>query len=85
MMKCANEYWRQPTFVLVDFFNFGPVIKSVDIFNKVQDPTGRKNVTTTILDNGLPSRRVSGSDRNAPVSNIPLAVAVGRLIRYYLN
>ncbi|KAF1954041.1 hypothetical protein CC80DRAFT_136381 [Byssothecium circinans] len=41
LLKCGNELRRQPTFVLVDFFNVGPAIKTVDIFNKVQHPVGR--------------------------------------------
>lgn len=58
--KCASEYTRQSTFVLVDFFNVGPAIESVDMFNRVV-PVGRRNVTTVAIDNGLPSRRVNGS------------------------
>jgi hypothetical protein len=65
IMKCAGEYRRQPTFVLVDFFNVGPAIKSVDVFNGVE-PVGRKNVTTKVIDNGLPSRRVNGSEIKVP-------------------
>jgi hypothetical protein len=72
--KCASEYMRQPTFVLVDFFNVGPAIESVDIFNGV-DPVGRRNVTTVVVDNGLPSRRVNGSGSKVVRSVFALVVA----------
>jgi hypothetical protein len=80
LKKCANEYWRQPMFVLIDFFNVGPAIQSVDIFNKVQNAVGRKNVTTEILDNELLSRRVSGSDGRTTYSTVAFAAAVADLI-----
>jgi len=72
--KCANEYTRQPTFVLVDFFNVGPAIDSVDIFNGV-DPVGRRNVTNVVIDNGLPSRRVNGSGKKTVSLILALEVA----------
>ncbi|KAH3904027.1 hypothetical protein HBI56_043010 [Parastagonospora nodorum] len=65
---------RQPTFVLVDFFNVGPAIESVDIFNGV-DPVGRRKVTTVVVDNGLPSRRVNESGSKAVRSVFALVVA----------
>lgn len=45
MKTCANEVGRQPTFVLVDFFDVGPAIKSVEIFNRIKTPDGRKHVS----------------------------------------
>jgi hypothetical protein len=60
--------------VLVDFFNVGPAIESVDIFNGV-DPMGRRNVTTVVIDNGLPSRRVNGSGKKGVPSILALVVA----------
>jgi hypothetical protein len=83
LKKCANEYWRQPTFVLVDFFNVGPAIQAVDIFNKVQNAAGRKNVTTEILDNGLPSRRLSGAKRNSAYSTTALVIVVAGLMSVF--
>jgi hypothetical protein len=76
LKKCANEYRRQPTFLLVDFFNVGPAIQAVDIFNKVQNAAGRKNVTTEILDNGLPSRKPSEAKRNSAFSTTALVIVV---------
>jgi hypothetical protein len=66
--------------VLVDFFNIGPAIQSMDIFNKVRNVIGRKNVTTKILDNGLLSRRVNGSDGRTTYLTGAFAIAVVGLI-----
>ncbi|CAI7607328.1 unnamed protein product [Penicillium bialowiezense] len=42
---CKQEWsGRQPAFVLVDFFNRGPAIDTVDSLNNVTDPVGRKSV-----------------------------------------
>lgn len=48
IVDCANRVTRQPTYILVDFFNVGPAIASVDVFNKVLNPVGRVNVSTQI-------------------------------------
>lgn len=52
MTECGQQVARQPTFVLVDFFNVGPAIESVDNFNGVNKPVGRKSVTTEIIQGG---------------------------------
>lgn len=41
---CAAEYSRNPTFLLVDFFDQGPAISVVDSLNGVTDPVGRTAV-----------------------------------------
>jgi hypothetical protein len=46
---CAAAYGSPPNFVLVDWFNVGPAISTVDSLNGVVSPVGRKNVTTAIL------------------------------------
>lgn len=38
---------RQPTFILVDFFNRGPAIDTVDNLNNVTNAVGRKSVSTS--------------------------------------
>ncbi|KAK1144247.1 hypothetical protein N8T08_005660 [Aspergillus melleus] len=43
--KCQKAWSRQPSFILVDFFDKGPAIDTVDKLNGVSSPTGRKNVT----------------------------------------
>ncbi|KIW15836.1 hypothetical protein PV08_05886 [Exophiala spinifera] len=41
LSQCNSEYGRVPTFTLVDFFDQGPAIDSVDKLNGVTDPVGR--------------------------------------------
>jgi hypothetical protein len=38
---------RQPTFILVDFFNQGPAIETVDNLNNVTNAVGRTSLTTS--------------------------------------
>ena len=38
---CQQEYGKQPTFLLVDFFDQGPAIATVDTLNGVTSPVGR--------------------------------------------
>ena len=44
---CASEYNKAPSFVLVDFFNVGPAISTVDKLNGVATPVGRATVSTS--------------------------------------
>lgn len=46
---CAAEYGRAATFLVVDFFNIGPAIDTVDTLNGVTDVTGRSTTSTAIL------------------------------------
>lgn len=43
LSTCSAEYQRQPTFVLVDFFDEGPAIQAVDTLNGIT-PVGRTPV-----------------------------------------
>ncbi|MCJ1358649.1 MAG: hypothetical protein MMC33_008649 [Icmadophila ericetorum] len=45
--SCAVAYGKNPTFILVDFFDQGPAIDVVDKMNGVTDPVGRLNALTT--------------------------------------
>jgi hypothetical protein len=47
--QCTTEYGTQPTFVLVDFFNVGPAIESVDTANGVTNAVGRTSVSKEVL------------------------------------
>jgi hypothetical protein len=47
--QCTKEYGTQPTFVLVDFFNVGPAIASVDNANGVTNAVGRSAVSEEVL------------------------------------
>ena len=49
---CAAEYQKAPNFVLVDFFNVGPAISTIDKLNGVSSPVGRAAVSTS---SALPS------------------------------
>ena len=44
--ECKQSYGRQPAFILVDFFNEGPAIDTVDKLNGVKNPVGRKKVSS---------------------------------------
>lgn len=46
---CTQEYGRAPAFILVDFFNVGPAIATVDRLNNVTNPVGRKRVSTASM------------------------------------
>ena len=44
--RCKQTYGRAPTYILVDFFNVGPSISTVDRMNGVTAPVGRISVST---------------------------------------
>lgn len=49
--KCKSAYnGRQPTFILVDYFNRGPAIDTVDKLNNVTNAVGRTSVSTSVPD-----------------------------------
>ncbi|CRG83153.1 hypothetical protein PISL3812_00501 [Talaromyces islandicus] len=45
--KCKEAYGRQPAFILVDFFDKGPAIDTVDKLNNVTNASGRTAVPGT--------------------------------------
>ncbi|KAI8938285.1 hypothetical protein NX059_005944 [Plenodomus lindquistii] len=47
--NCTGVYGKPPSFVLVDFFNVGPAIASVDAANGVSDATGRRQLSTAAV------------------------------------
>lgn len=49
---CTQAYGRAPAFILVDFFNVGPAIATVDRLNGVTDVVGRQAVSTAIQESG---------------------------------
>jgi hypothetical protein len=76
MTQCGQIVAKQPTFVLVDFFNVGPAIKAVDIFNGVDNPVGRKNVTTEVIAGGAGNNYyVSAGDKMGSNAWAALVVA----------
>ena len=76
MMNCQSELARQPTFVLVDYFNVRPAIASIDIFNGVDRPVGRKNVTMEVIEGGPGARTMVGAGRVIGPPMLALVVAV---------
>lgn len=46
--ECTAEYGRPPTFIMVDFFNVGPAIETVDRLNGVEEAVNRRSVPDTI-------------------------------------
>lgn len=49
IQQCTGVYGKPPSFVMVDFFNVGPAIASVDAANGVQNIIGRRSVSTAPL------------------------------------
>lgn len=59
---CKEAYGRQPAFILVDFFDKGPAIDTVDKLNNVTNASGRTPVPgTNSEDNGSGSSTTSSS------------------------
>jgi hypothetical protein len=77
LTKCTKEVARQPTFVLVDYFNVGYAIRSVDVFNKVEKPVGRKDVTAEVLGGGSRLKRTSGARGKVPAVQSAVVIALG--------
>ena len=72
MSTCARTYGRAPTYVLVDWFNVGPAIASVDSWNNVTSPVGRKVPAQT-------ESGTSGSSSGSRNGACPHNMAVGLL------
>jgi hypothetical protein len=69
---CTGVYGKPANFVLVDFFNVGPAISSVDEANGVISAMGRKSVTGEV-----PDETMSGVGRR---EGSLLAVVVGLVV-----
>ncbi|KAF2114100.1 PLC-like phosphodiesterase [Lophiotrema nucula] len=74
---CSAVYAKAPWAVLVDFFNVGPAIASVDAANGVTSATGRKSVSTEqVEENDSGVSRAQGN-MLAVVVAVMVAVAFG--------
>ncbi|KAK3676983.1 hypothetical protein LTR78_003188 [Recurvomyces mirabilis] len=71
--QCTSEYGRAPTFILVDFFNAGPAIATVDRLNGVTNPVGR-TTTSTAVQNQSTSGAGSAGVKHATLCFTLLAV-----------
>ncbi|KAH9878373.1 hypothetical protein IAQ61_001645 [Plenodomus lingam] len=78
--QCSSELLKQPTFVLVDFFNIGVAMDVVDDFNGVQNPIGRKLVPNVTIDGGFALRLMGEVGIAEQASTMALAVAVAMTI-----
>lgn len=82
--ECASTYGRAPTFILVDFFNVGPAIDTVDKLNDVTDPVGRTAVSEDVLTSSSSSSSSSGSSTKTSIASSShdpsLALWVGLLM-----
>ncbi|KAF2004090.1 hypothetical protein P154DRAFT_66004 [Amniculicola lignicola CBS 123094] len=74
---CTTVYAKPPTFVLVDFFNVGPAMSSVDKANGIVG-TGRKDVPTEALtENNLPTGGAGRRQGPFLAAVVAVVVAVG--------
>jgi hypothetical protein len=73
VQECTGVYGKPPTFVLVDWFNTGPAIASVDAANGVTGATGRTNVSAQAV---TPQNSGGVGRRQGDVLAIVVAVVV---------
>lgn len=74
--ECTGVYGKAPTFVLVDFFNMGPAIESVDAANRVSDATGRRAVSAQALTRGNSGNGSTGGVGKQQGSMFAVVIAV---------
>lgn len=74
--ECAGVYGKPPSFVMVDFFNVGPAIDSVDAANGVTGATGRKSISTAAVTQGAGTGGVGRSQGNMLAVVVALIFAV---------
>lgn len=59
--KCQQAYGgRQPNFILVDFFNRGPAIETVDKLNNVTNAVGRTSLSTSSITSSSDGSTING-------------------------
>ncbi|KAK4984131.1 hypothetical protein LTR66_008595 [Elasticomyces elasticus] len=76
---CTGAYGRAPTFVLVDFFNVGPAIDTVDALNGVSGSTsGRTTTSTAALSR---STNAAGKNGGSTVAMVIAAMIAFCLLR----
>ncbi|KAF2854478.1 hypothetical protein T440DRAFT_441500 [Plenodomus tracheiphilus IPT5] len=85
MRLCSSELLRQPTFVLVDFFNAGLAMDVIDDFKGVQKPVGRKLVTNETTDSESARKTMGNVGIAEQASTMALAVAVAMAVIFDLK
>ena len=76
LLSCGNELGRQPTFVLVDFFNVGPAITSVDNVNGINRPLGREYVNTEVVDGEQAKKMLNRTTKAGGSPTLALVMAL---------
>lgn len=76
--QCAGVYGRAPSFVLVDFFNVGPSIDTVDTLNGVSDAVGRLSLSTVAaVPGGARTSSAGSATASATTSGASSATSAG--------
>lgn len=65
--NCSTQYGKAPTFILVDFFDQGPAIQTVDRLNGVVAPVGRR---ATGPSNGVRMSSAGSRGRTNPLKMV---------------
>jgi hypothetical protein len=74
MTKAVEMYQKPPTYVLVDWFNAGPAIATVDGYNGVSKPVGRKDLPTEVV--GSTPAVQGGVERSVEGAKMAILLAV---------
>jgi hypothetical protein len=75
--SCSAMYGIAPNFILVDYFNVGPAISTVDALNGVSNNiVGRKSVTQTILSQTFTGMGNEGSRKSTIALVLGIAATV---------
>jgi hypothetical protein len=77
VQNCTGVYGKPPTFVLVDWFNVGPAMDSVDRANGVTGAIGRKSVSTQAVMQGTSGVGEVRGSVAAVVAAVAVAIAFG--------
>jgi hypothetical protein len=80
--QCSSIYGKNPNFLLVDWFNVGPAIKTADNLNGVTNPVGRAYVSDKILGQGYQGTATSLSTMSG--SNLALLVGLAVVLSGWL-
>ena len=75
--QCAATYGKAPNFLLVDWFNLGPAIDTVDNLNAVTDGQGRANASDRIRSQHAKGGTVA---LESGVSNSFVALVIGLVV-----
>jgi len=76
LRTCNDFYGKEPTFVLVDFFNSGPAIASVDRVNGVSGAVGRTSLPVASVE-AVETGGVAGRKMGRGGSLVAVVVALG--------